>query len=400
MAKRWQLITVELVHGRGVDYDPPPGREILCPLETTFEQLALTIDKAFGRWDLAHLRQFVLPDRTVVTDPETIAEVFADGETMTLPLAEVVRPRLERLQRFEYVFDLGDGWTHRCTVRDFVDPDETYGSRPTEPVAVFGWGSIPDQYGRRTADDTGDAVDEQRAGPSQGAARPGAAPVDGSAIRAIVGTGTVAGLIEAITDADVDSALQHVGCALLRMIPPGSALPPDAGPAIERVIDRLSIRSAEGDAELVEQLRGLVDGQPPDGTIVRVDLDELVTSVSDSDLGSRGCYLHSESGETVPAGIVDQGLADDWDLDMEDPAWRYVEFETGTWQDMADFVDGLDDPQAQQRLSRAIEGKGAFRRFRDTIGELDLVDRWLTFRDDRDLGRARAALADIDLRPI
>jgi hypothetical protein len=33
-----------------------------------------------------------------------------------------------------------------------VEPEEVYGVRPKGPVAVWGWGAIPDQYGRTTRD--------------------------------------------------------------------------------------------------------------------------------------------------------------------------------------------------------------------------------------------------------
>ena len=55
-------------------------------------------------------------------------------------------------QTFQYVFDFGDGWEHRCTVlRDDVDPVAECGSVPNEIVPIFGWGTIPDQYGRSSA---------------------------------------------------------------------------------------------------------------------------------------------------------------------------------------------------------------------------------------------------------
>jgi hypothetical protein len=50
---------------------------------------------------------------------------------------------------FEYVFDLGDSWEHDCTVlRINIDPREEFGAAPRGIVSVFGWGAIPDQYGR------------------------------------------------------------------------------------------------------------------------------------------------------------------------------------------------------------------------------------------------------------
>jgi hypothetical protein len=57
---------------------------------------------------------------------------------------------------FEYVFDLGDNWRHRCTVlAEKADPVDEYGIVPDGPVAIWGWGSIPDQYGRSFDGDGG-----------------------------------------------------------------------------------------------------------------------------------------------------------------------------------------------------------------------------------------------------
>lgn len=48
---------------------------------------------------------------------------------------------------------MGDNWLHRCVAdRAKVDPVSEYGIVPPGPVAVWGWGWIPDQYGRRSAD--------------------------------------------------------------------------------------------------------------------------------------------------------------------------------------------------------------------------------------------------------
>jgi hypothetical protein len=63
---------------------------------------------------------------------------------------------------FTYIFDLGDDWRHRCVVEtEKADPREEYGALPTRPVAIWGWGSIPDQYGRRSRD--GDDEDHEYA---------------------------------------------------------------------------------------------------------------------------------------------------------------------------------------------------------------------------------------------
>lgn len=54
---------------------------------------------------------------------------------------------------------MGDDWTHLCTVaQERIDPLEALGIIPGSPLAYWGWGEIPDQYGRRTADDDGETL--------------------------------------------------------------------------------------------------------------------------------------------------------------------------------------------------------------------------------------------------
>ena len=66
---------------------------------------------------------------------------------------------------------------------------------------------------------------------------------------------------------------------------------------------------------------------------------------------------------------------------------------------MADFADTITDERAGRRLTQAIQGKGAFRRFRDELHEEypDLLPAWCAFRDVRAERRAVRWLADNSL---
>ena len=66
---------------------------------------------------------------------------------------------------------------------------------------------------------------------------------------------------------------------------------------------------------------------------------------------------------------------------------------------MADFADGITGERAGRRLVRAIQGKGAFRRFKDELHEEypDLLPAWYEFRDTRARRRAAQWLADNSL---
>src|SRR4051812_35756866 len=82
---------------------------------------------------------------------------------------------------------------------------------------------------------------------------------------------------------------------------------------------------------------------------------------------------------------------DELDLIVIDPLPSYV-----WYQDMVDFADGISDRRAGDRLSRALEGKGAFRRFRNELyqGHPKLISAWHAWRDARARIRAAQWLAD------
>ncbi len=66
---------------------------------------------------------------------------------------------------------------------------------------------------------------------------------------------------------------------------------------------------------------------------------------------------------------------------------------------MADFAEAITGEQAGRRLLRAIQGKGAFRRFKDELHDEypDLLPAWYAFRDARAQRRAVQWLADNSL---
>lgn len=157
MPGNWIAIRVELVGGRDIVSDPPPGRTMLVGPRHTFADLAEAIDAAFARWDLAHLHMFELADGRRISDPDPDWDDLGIVDEQALNVGEALRPG----DRFVYVFDLGDDWTHACEVEaGDVDPVEAYGVVPPKPVPIWGWGWMPDQYGRRWADDTGEEGDE------------------------------------------------------------------------------------------------------------------------------------------------------------------------------------------------------------------------------------------------
>ena len=85
---------------------------------------------------------------------------------------------------------------------------------------------------------------------------------------------------------------------------------------------------------------------------------------------------------------------DDLDLVAIHPLPSYVWYE-----EMTDFTELVSDDQAARRLTRAINGRGAFRRFKDELHEEypDLLPVWYAFRDVRAARRGVDWLLDASL---
>ena len=151
-AERWMVLRVVLHSRSGEELADPPGRDLLVSDARSFADLADAIDRAFARWDVSHLHEFRLADGRRIGMADT-DEFGAEGE-LDDRVETLARAALTAGDSFEYIFDFGDGWEHTCMVlRDDVDPREQAGVEPTGIVPVFGWGSIPDQYGRVTPDE-------------------------------------------------------------------------------------------------------------------------------------------------------------------------------------------------------------------------------------------------------
>lgn len=90
--------------------------------------------------------------------------------------------------------------------------------------------------------------------------------------------------------------------------------------------------------------------------------------------------------------------------ELDDPdRWLYVPCEGSHhgYRDMELFIATLDNPDVVDRLDIAIQGRGAFRRFRDVLSRRpDELQRYFQFSEERKLRRAREWLAAHGYRPV
>jgi hypothetical protein len=124
-------------------------------------------------------------------------------------------------------------------------------------------------------------------------------------------------------------------------------------------------------------------------------LDEMELS-SDEATG----YINRRTGELITLTHEVVALAEDpaeaadapqWEKDLLPKAREVMEsedfiplpskFEIHEWAIMEHFAGSLTDAAASNELDAALRGRGAFRRFKDTVYRLGIADEWYRFRD-------------------
>lgn len=411
MAKTWLSINVELLGGGGTELWPWPGRTFAVGPSHTFEDLAEAVNVAFARWDHSHLSVFTLRDGRMLTDEFNGPEL---GNSAFGPVQEVLdfaRVKVARTVKagdeFKFTFDLGDDWTHRCTVnRTKVDPLEVIGIKPAKPLAYWGWGSMPDQYGRRWADDDGSAPPPRKQSephPMVYGSWPNTveAPlVDDAEVRAATVAKDADRFLEAISGSHIDEALQQLGAGMSMALEQRRER---AEPIALSMVNRLTFRAFPGDSELAEALLAILRREPGPGLDPDIDI-EMLSDIHEGMIDeSTGGYIDLETGDVVDAAAVEYGDSGD-DIDLENDPDRWLGFARSetreAWEDMSAFIDRLREPALRERGQNVIEGKGAFRRFKSFVDDHDLLDRWRLFSEDRKFGRARVLLAQNDISVI
>jgi hypothetical protein len=113
---------------------------------------------------------------------------------------------------------------------------------------------------------------------------------------------------------------------------------------------------------------------------LKIDMEELKLSFEDAS-GRIDYYLDTETGniemDTEDGNFVRQGRAK-----------RYLRIPVGDshegYKDMEAFIETIEDSQIQAALEVAIQGSGAFRRFKSTLYRYPEEEkRWFEFKDQR-----------------
>jgi hypothetical protein len=188
-------------------------------------------------------------------------------------------------------------------------------------------------------------------------------------------------------------ALQHIGDTLLGF---GELADANLTRLVDRLVDALRDRQWDGDAELADALNHFIGRRASQLQPLPVELDDVGEALSEQ-AGTEN-YLDLQTGTVWFHTMSDFGIADDLDVDFSDETrWLFLVGEGSheAYRDLQRFIATVDDDDLASRLTRAIEGRGAFTRFRSVL-ERDPGEytRWHRFDADARLGHARSWLAD------
>ncbi|MFP4029499.1 MAG: UPF0158 family protein [Candidatus Brocadiia bacterium] len=186
----------------------------------------------------------------------------------------------------------------------------------------------------------------------------------------------------------------------------------DNGPLLQKLVlicEEHYMEHPPGDRVADEQsFEPEMPGEVTSSQGVTYDLEEIASCMFDLEEGGEMIgLLNLENGLIVrhmPPDLVGEidypGFTDEEKQRLHQTGalpegWEYIEQGPSqkSWRFMEKFARTIENPVPRDRLLNAIQGGGAFRRFRDiTNSDKRMRERWFAFREDC---RRRAALTQL-----
>jgi hypothetical protein len=138
---------------------------------------------------------------------------------------------------------------------------------------------------------------------------------------------------------------------------------------------------------------------------LKINLDELCSAIEDNSY-EHEYYLDLETGEILfLSEYLDDKEREKLRERIDDDPDRYARIPKAEshegYEGMVDFIATVKDERLVELLEVAINGKGAFRRFKDVLLNYpEERERWFQFKDDRMEEKALEWLGDINVSLI
>jgi len=122
---------------------------------------------------------------------------------------------------------------------------------------------------------------------------------------------------------------------------------------------------------------------------VKVKLIEIIRAIEGSDINT-DYYYNSKNNKVFFSGTYGNSFDLNNELNEDELDALYSEsiplpshFDINEYQIMKDFIETIDDLLLYKQLLIAINGQGAFRRFKDTCINFNIIDKWYEFQNKR-----------------
>lgn len=131
---------------------------------------------------------------------------------------------------------------------------------------------------------------------------------------------------------------------------------------IEDIVEHMEVQ--------IDEWRNLLNIET--GKVVSVSSDELAAAEDEEPFDHLSQWQQEQRMEAMK--VVEN---------FEDYRELPTKFDINEYDIMEDFCFSITNEEQKSDLLRAIRGRGAFRRFKDTIAEWGLNDQWYSFRTEK-----------------
>lgn len=109
-----------------------------------------------------------------------------------------------------------------------------------------------------------------------------------------------------------------------------------------------------------------------------IDGLEMVDNTTD-------CYYNQEKDEIFLSNIgeVENLSEDELDELFAESIILPTQYEINEYQIMEEFIETIENEEISNNLQRLIQGKGAFRRFKDYCFDVDIIQDWYKFKEEK-----------------
>lgn len=314
--------------------EPPVWRKIAVPDHITFHQLHLVIQECF-QWQDYHLYKFELPD---VESPITrlFGDPFIDEGNDADAREMLIDPYIAKGGRFRYIYDFGDWWEH---IIDVIDVDPLDDARAPRVTAFQGDSMIEDAGGvggyYRIMDILHDARNSRHGEIEKWVEWQAPRPFSADT-----------------ANAHMDELLYFPKAAYSSSAAPDAGICPARRVKLQDVVDALEYQS--------DTLAAYID----------LDAAEVRTLFLEDFVGQEEYERSLREFESCNSLMLPRSE----ELD-----------DYGVMRSFAFMQEGA----AGDRLKRAVEGRGAFKRFKGEVAKLGIGEDWLAFRDESRAETAR-----------